>query len=64
MMGMMEKMMGGGSMQPAPAAPAMGGTGGAALEMKLEKLLWMIEKMNSGGSMQPAPAAPAMGGMM
>lgn len=63
MMGMMERMMSSRSMQPAPAAPAMGGTGGGALELKMEKLLWMMERMMSSGSMQPAPAAPAMGAM-
>jgi hypothetical protein len=44
----------------------MGGTGGAEMGMKLDKLMRMMEKMMSGmggGAMQPGQGMPAAGGM-
>ena len=71
MMGLMEKMISAGAMQPKPGAPDAGGMSGRTLPTdaesklmeKMDRLMGLMEKMIGGGAMQPAQAAPAMAPM-
>ena len=71
MMGLMEKMISAGAMQPKPGAPHAGGMSGrtpptdaeSKLMEKMDRLMGLMEKMIGGGAMQPAQTAPAMAPM-